>query len=171
MAENVSWKKIVKSESNYLGEWDLPVDHKPVVVTIRDAVQEVVTIPARSIIKNALVITFDELPKKFVCNSTNGARIEKALGTRILSEWVGKKIEIYVDDKVKFGSGLVSAIRVKPQAPAQDNIEYHCSVCGKTIAKDLYDKSIERYGKAYCSKECLDKDVKGDDVEEILGDK
>ena len=119
MAEDVSWKKIVKAESNYLGEWDLPVDHKGVVVTIRDAVEEKVSIPARNITKTALVITFDEFPKKFVCNNTNGTRIEKALGTRIVSKWVGKKIELYVDDNVKFGSGLVSAIRVRPKAPAQ----------------------------------------------------
>ena len=136
MAEHISWKKITKAESNYLGEWDLGSGN--VIVTIKDAVQEEVQIPARNIVKKALVISFEEFPKKFVCNDTNGKRIQRALGTRFLNEWVGKKIELYVDDKVRFQSELVSAIRVKPTAPTQKGVVYHCEVCGKEISNSVW---------------------------------
>ena len=162
MAEHVSWKKITKNESNYLGEWDL--GNSNAVVTIKDAKEEEVRIPARNIVKTALVITFEEFPKKFVCNDTNGKRIQRALGTRFLDEWVGKKIELYVDDKVRFQSELVSAIRVKPTAPTQANLVYRCEICGKEINKDVYDYSMQKFGKAYCGKECLEKDTKGEDL-------
>ena len=66
MAEHTIWKKITKAESDYLGEWDM-VDHD-LVLTIKDAKQETVKIPARNIQKESLVITFVETDKKFVCN-------------------------------------------------------------------------------------------------------
>jgi len=164
MAENISYKKITKANSNYLGEWDMPQDGSDVVYTITDAVQELVTIPSLNLNKEKLVITFAETSKKFVCNDTNGGLIEKALGTKMLSEWVGKKIQLYSSHSVKFGRSVVSAIRVRPTAPATAAPEYHCAICGKVINKDTYTRSIEKYGKAYCSKECLDVDTKGKDI-------
>ena len=75
MAEHINWKKITKAESNYLGEWD--IENEDIVLTIKDAKEEVVKIPARKIEKKSLVITFEETEKKFVCNTTNASRIEK----------------------------------------------------------------------------------------------
>ena len=162
MAEHVIWKKITKAESDYLGEWD--VTDEDLVLTISDAKKEEVKIPARGISKEELVITFVETKKKFVCNQTNASRIEKALGTRYLDEWVGKKIQLYSDPKVMFGKQTVPAIRVRTKAPTTNEAEYHCSVCGTIVSKEIYAGSIAKYGKAYCSKECLDKDTKGEDI-------
>lgn len=36
-------------------------------------------------------------------------------------------------------------------------VEYKCSVCGKVISAKLYAQSIDKYGVALCSKECLEK--------------
>lgn len=33
--------------------------------------------------------------------------------------------------------------------------KFYCSVCKKEISKKFYDLSIEKYGNAYCGKECL----------------
>ena len=159
MAEHTIWKKITKAESDYLGEWDL-VD-RDLILTIKDAQQETVKIPARNISKESLVITFEEIDKKFVCNQTNAARIEKALGTRYLDEWVGKKIQLYSDPSVSFGKATVPAIRVRPDAPTSTAPVYHCSVCGEIIDEKTYLASMKKYGKPYCSKECLDADTDG----------
>lgn len=164
MAENISYKKVTKANSDYLGEWDLPVDGSDTVFTIADAKMESITIPSIGLVKDKLVITLAETDKKFVCNDTNGGLIAKALGTKILSEWVGKKIQLYSNSKVKFGKTTVSAIRVRPDAPTTSTPEYHCSVCGKIISEDFYKKSMEKYGKAYCGKECLDVSTNGKDI-------
>lgn len=160
MAEYVSWKKVTKAESKYLGEWDIPIGEE-LVVTIADAVQEEVSIPARNITKQSLVITFAETPKKFVCNATNAKNIERATGSRILAEWVGKKIQLYVDSNVRMGNTTCAALRVRPKAPKEGKEVYVCSVCGTVVDKDLYKASVEKYGKAYCSKECFEKDTVG----------
>jgi len=164
MAENISYKKITKADSDYLGEWDLPIDGSDAVFTIVDAKQERITLPSIGLVKDKLVITFEETNKKFVCNDTNGGLITKALGSANLAEWVGKRIQLYSNHKVKFGKDLVSAIRVRPVAPTTSEPEYHCSVCGKVINKSTYDGSITKYGKAYCSGECLNEDKNGKDV-------
>lgn len=162
MAEHVNWKKLTKVDSPYLGEWD--VAGNDVIATIIDAKLEEVKIPARGIVKNALVITFKEFEKKFVCNQTNASRIEKALGTKYIDEWIGKKIQLYSDPNVKFASQTTAAIRVRTFAPKSEKVEYHCSVCGTIIDENTYKQSVAKYGKAYCSKNCLDIDKNGTDL-------
>lgn len=161
MAENISYKKITKAESNYLGEWDMPLDGSDIVFTIKDAGMEEVKIPARGLISNKLVITFEETDKKFVCNDTNGGLISKALGTKILSEWVGKKVQLYSNHNIRFGNSTTSAIRVRPIAPTSSKPQYICSVCGCIMDEKTYKASIAKYEKSYCSKECYDLDTKG----------
>lgn len=164
MAEHVSWKKITKAESPYLGEWDLPVG-QDTIFTIVDAKQEEIKIPAKGIAKTSLVITFKETNKKFVCNMTNGKAIERATGSRLLDEWIGKKIQMYVDNNVRFGNDVCAALRVKPRPVKEDKPTYTCSVCGKVIDEKTHRASVAKYGKSYCSKECLEKDTVGKDFE------
>lgn len=41
-------------------------------------------------------------------------------------------------------------------AETSNSSDYVCSVCGKELTEDFYNKSIKKYGAAFCSKECLD---------------
>ena len=102
-----------------------------------------------------VIIAFEENVKPLACNKTNAASITKALKSRFLDEWVGKKIQLYRSKNIKFGSESgIWGIRVRDYAPKVEGEKCHCSVCGKEIAKKLYDGTIAKYGKPYCSEEC-----------------
>ena len=67
-------------------------------------------------------VTFAELEKPMVLNSTNGQIIAKITGAEdnIETAWVGKKIVLFHDPNVSFGGKLIGGIRVrapKNQAP------------------------------------------------------
>lgn len=162
MAEHKSFKSYLKSESPYLGEWDIP-DGKDIVLTIKD-VSSGLIVGEKGRTTQGMVIYFVEKMKPLFCNITNAKIIERIYKTRFVDQWVGKKIQLYVDENITFGRTTVRGIRVRDFVPKSDKVEYHCSVCGKEITKELHDKSVEKYGKAYCSAECLDKDKNGTDL-------
>ena len=77
--------------------------------------------------------------------------METITGSDKIEDWYGKKIIVYVQDNIKFGKDLVSGLRIKPVPKRL------CSVCGNVISEETYNGSMQKYGKALCSKECLDK--------------
>ena len=57
-------------------------------------------------------VRFEEYSQPLILNKTNIKRLEKACGEDTDS-WVGKKVVLYVDHEVQFGSDIVSALRIK----------------------------------------------------------
>lgn len=101
------------------------------------------------------VVYFKETDKKLALNIANIRTIQKIYGVSRADLLVGKKIQIFRTMTDAFGT-TKPCIRIRPFIP-----ELKCSVCGKTIEEDLYFGSIQKYGRPYCSKECLEKDKKG----------
>lgn len=66
-----------------------------------------------------LVLKFHEFTKPLVCNLTNGKAIAKLVGSEDTDQWPGKRITLWVNPDVQFGSEIVSAIRVRGKAPAK----------------------------------------------------
>ena len=64
-----------------------------------------------------IIISFEEDPKQFWCNKINSMRISKRFGYET-DDWVGKKIQLYVDHEVEFGGKFVDGIRVNVPRPA-----------------------------------------------------
>lgn len=70
------------------------------------------------------VLSFNELPKRLVLNRTNATIIKNMYGSQFPG-WIGKRIALFKTE-VPFGNKMVSAIRVKPippidqQPPEQD---------------------------------------------------
>ena len=60
-------------------------------------------------------LSFSELDKPMVLNSTNIHMTAKACGSDDTDEWMGKKIVLYEDPNVSFGGKLVGGIRVRAQ--------------------------------------------------------
>lgn len=58
-------------------------------------------------------ISFTELDKPMVLNSTNIHLCAKACGSEDTDEWVGKKVVLYEDPNVSFGGKLVGGIRIR----------------------------------------------------------
>ena len=72
-------------------------------------------------------LTFEELDKPMVLNSTNGQIIAKITGAEdnIETAWVGKKIVLYNDPNVSFGGKLMGGIRVRaPKFPAKESLPF-----------------------------------------------
>ena len=106
------WRKI--SNSNYLGSWDLEPNEKR-IVTILAVAQEMLKANPQAEEQPCVVAEIkDSLP--MVLNKTNLRAIEKALGSGIIEEWVGKQITIY-SKKIKAFGETVDALRVEPVAP------------------------------------------------------
>ena len=92
-----------------------------------------------------------------VLNVTNCETISAVYGTPNILEWAGKKIAVYAS-KTSMGKKTVPCLRVKKYRPDV------CIYCGKELEPALYNGSIKKYGKPYCSGECKDKDIKGVNV-------
>ena len=104
------------------------------------------------------VVYFVETDLKLALNMANIKIIQKIYNETRADKLVGKKIQIFRTTTNAFGE-IKPCIRVRPFIP-----ELKCSVCGKDIDEKTYYGSIAKYGRPYCSKECLDKDTKGEQL-------
>ena len=91
----------------YLAKEDLA---GPSVVTIRDVQPQTV----EGSLSPKLIVSFYELVKPLILNSTNIRRIASMLGTAELSAWPGRQVTLYVDTNVEFGGKQVGGIRISP---------------------------------------------------------
>ena len=104
------------------------------------------------------VVYFKETELKLALNIANIKIIQRIYGEQRADKLVGKKIQIFRTTTNAFGE-TKPCIRIRPFIP-----ELKCSVCGKTLSEDIYFGSVKKYGRPYCSKECLDKDTKGEQL-------
>ena len=102
-------------QSKYLTKADVT---PPILVTVRGWEQvNVAKEGCEPELRYAL--TFDELDKPMVVNSTNGQIIAAITKAEDFDGWVGHKIVLYNDPNISFGGKLTGGIRCrapKPQA-------------------------------------------------------
>lgn len=146
------WKKL--QDNNYVGEWIFDGTDKDIIVTIKSIAREDVFLPEANTTEKDRVISFVEIPQKFICNTTNAKRISKVVGSEYIEDWVGKRIALYFDKTVKFGRETVGGIRVRPTAPHAPV----CTDCGKDISSDsghtpewVADYTKRKYGRELCA--------------------
>lgn len=132
------------------------------VLTIKEVKQEQIT-SNNGEVELKPVAHFVENVLPMVLNVTNCKMIEKLYGTGNIYEWVGKKVQVFAT-KTKVAGQAVPCLRIEDVIPTTNEVQYLCSVCGKPISKAYYEQSIAKYGKPYCSPECLTKDTKGEDL-------
>lgn len=132
------------------------------VLTIKEVKREKLT-SQNGVIEEKPVAYFQEDVLPMVLNVTNCKMIEKIYGTGNIYDWVGKKIQV-ISTKTKVAGETVPCLRIENVIPTDNTPKYYCSVCNKEISKDIYDKSMKHYNKAYCSKECYDEDTKGKQI-------
>ena len=156
MAEALTnWKNLSKYE--YLGAYSLEGIVDEIVLNIEKVKGEKITSEGGKV-DNCPVAYFKEkekngvVVKPMVLNKTNCKVITALYNTPFIENWANKKIKIYVQKNVQFGKKLTDALRIKNEVPS-----FTCSVCGKEIEESLYNGSTAKYGRAFCSKECLEK--------------
>ena len=170
MEKLTMWKKTCNKQ--YLGSWDLCVGadandkpiYKDLIVTVKDVKEDLVTdmekvktnrnlkATKEELSKKELLVYFEELEKPMIIHAkTNFQGLENATGTPFIEKWIGKQVCVYVEKGVKAFGVVTDALRIKPK-PTRI-----CDVCGTIISESTYNASISKYGKALCSKNCLEK--------------
>jgi hypothetical protein len=101
------WRKMMDSNSEYVGAWDLNGD---TTVTIKEV--------KTAKVKNdkgegrKLILIFVDKPKGMISNVTNNKTISRMYGTDV-DAWVGKKITLYAT-VTTVGGEETDCIRVRP---------------------------------------------------------
>jgi hypothetical protein len=112
------WRKFIND--TYLNESDFlhpeTGDKITVIGTITKIETEEVTNPSGK--SDELPILHFKKSKPLVLSAKiNFKNIESALKSSFIEDWIGKRIELFYDPTVKFGSQRVGGVRVKPVAP------------------------------------------------------
>lgn len=155
MAEKLThWKKLTNPD--YLGAYALE-PNEDMVVTIKSVANELVASPDGKK-ETCLVMRFTENVKPMVLNATNSKTIAKLFKTPYIEEWVGRKIQLYVQTGVKAFGDVVDALRVRPFLPVEKELK--CADCGKKIegngkstAEVIAKYTLDKYGRMLCN-EC-----------------
>lgn len=145
---------------NFVGSYDLIVgvddNNQPiykdriVMIDYVNAKEEVMDAQTNKKVEKTVAHFKDKDVKPMILNTTNKKGIETATGTIFLEKWAGKQILLTVEQVKAFGK-VQPALRIKPVPKRL------CDVCGKVISEEIYQGSMQKYGKALCSKECLEK--------------
>lgn len=144
--EKTSWKTLVDWQS--LSSSSMAEEEKTLTIKSIDR-EEIVSNNGRKEV--VPVCRFHEDVPPMALNKTNMRTMESITGSDKIEDWYGKKIVVYVQKNIKFGKDLVSGLRIKPVPKRL------CSVCGNVIDEQTYQGSMQKYGKALCSKECKEK--------------
>ena len=118
--EKTHYRKVFKSD--HLGAPDLEEmleDGKSLVFTIKHVKQEINVRVAGSS-GNFNIAYFVEGIKPLVLNSTNSKQVSKFAKSPFVEDWNNVKIELYIDEKVKFGKEIVQGVRIKHLQPKDD---------------------------------------------------
>jgi hypothetical protein len=147
------WKKLMNR--NYLGSWDLE-QGKDLVLTIKHAYNQDVDNQSGGKDKCLLIDFMEDGFKPLILNNVNCQSIEKALGSKYVEDWEGKKISMFVASVSAFGE-VVDAIRIRTVAP-KEQIIYSCDECGKPImpssgmsSESIAQYTMKKYGKSLCA--------------------
>lgn len=170
MAEQLThWKKLANPD--YLGAYALDPGQE-LIVTIASVANEAVT-GADGKKETCMVMRFRENVKPMVLNATNSKTITKLFKTPYIENWIGRKIQLYVQAGVKAFGDVVDALRVRPFLPVEK--ELLCADCGQAIegfgkssAETVAKHTLSKYGRMLCS-DCASKAAEASKAEEDTG--
>lgn len=149
------WKSL--TNPTYLGTYSFS-DNADIMGTIKSVNNEVVTGEGGRK-EECTICYFAENIKPMILNKTNMKTIQKIAGTPFVEEWVGTKISIYADPKVKFGREITGGLRIRSKAlNIQASVLPKCEICGNDIqplssmtAEQVAAYTKSKYGQAFCS--------------------
>ena len=96
-------------QSKYLKKEDFP---EPATLTIKD-VSKVNIAKENEQPQYKYAMTFAEVAKPLLLNSTNIKRTAKACGSEDSDDWTGKKIVVFNDTEVEFAGEIIGGLRVR----------------------------------------------------------
>lgn len=165
-------------DSEYLGAEDIDDGAEP-ILTIDAIWNGMVTLQRGK--ENKDVMTFKEEKtnginnvRPLIVNATNRKTLRKLFGSVQASVLVGKRIQLFVDDKVRDPEtgGMRDGIRIRPFKPREQATIEPCTECGAVLTAfgsmspaKLAEYTRKKYGKTLCS-ECAKKAAEAQEVQE-----
>ncbi len=117
------WRKFIND--TYLNESDFFHPETGEIITIVGTISEIktqkVTNPSGKS-DELPILHFNECKPLVLSAKINFKNIESALKSSFIEDWNGKKIELFYDPSVKFGSQRVGGVRVKPRKPEKPKL-------------------------------------------------
>lgn len=153
MEKLTHWKKL--HNPDYLGAYALDPD-TDLIVTIREIKKETV-IGVNGKKEECSVMYFEEKDiKPMIVNATNFKMMEKLLKSRYIEKWYGKKIQLYADYNIRFGSETVEGLRIRDFLPKIETLicgdcKKNITPAGKMTAEQLAEYTQRKYGSALCA--------------------
>lgn len=143
-------------ESEYLGAEDIDDGTEP-ILTIAALWYGSVTLQRGKENKDVLSFVEERVPgimqvRPLIVNATNRKVLRKLYGDAKASTLVGKRIQLYIDHKVRDpqDGGYTDGIRIRPFQPKEQNPVHPCERCGNEI-KPAWKKTpaqVAAYTKA-----------------------
>ncbi|MBQ9270416.1 MAG: hypothetical protein IJ206_13065 [Oscillospiraceae bacterium] len=150
------WKKLTNPD--YIGSWAFDPGQE-IVATISGVNQQDV-IGSDGKKEVCTIVHFAEPIKPLILNTTNAKAISKVAKSEYIEDWVGHKIQLYVERVRAFGE-TVDAVRVRPTKPKPVQEIPPCQNCGQALkpafGKELpalMEYSIANTGRVLCAS-CL----------------
>jgi hypothetical protein len=100
------------SDGQYLKKEDV---NPPQVWTITDVKEQTVTTPGKEP-KDKVVLFFDGTKKRLIVNLSNGDALYTLTCAEDPQEWIGTRVELYVDEAVVYAGKKVGGVRLRKPA-------------------------------------------------------
>lgn len=157
--EKTHWKKVV-SDPNYIGEADFEQGEEKILTIAKVNSSETVT-TAEGKSQKAVVHWAEKDNKPMILNVARSKAIAKVAGSPYFEDWIGVKVQLYIENGIKAFGEVVSAVRVRNFKPKSAAIK--CEDCGKPItgaygmnAEQMAAYTESNYHKKLCA-ECAKK--------------
>lgn len=161
--EKTHWKRVV-SDPNYIGEADFREGEEKVLTIAKINAGETVT-TAEGKSKKAVVHWKEAGNKPMILNVARSKNIEKVAGSPYFEDWIGVKVQLYIEHGIKAFGDIVSAVRVRPHKPRveaqrkpKEETPIICSACDKAVepamgrsAAWLANYTTKKYGMVLCA--------------------
>lgn len=156
--EKTHWKAVV-SDPNYIGEADFaPGEEK--VATIRQVNQKETVTTAEGKSQKAVLHFQENGLKPMILNVARSKAIEKVAGSPYFEDWLGVKIQLYIEHGIRAFGDIVNAVRVRPFKPRVQSSgpTPPCADCGREIVAALGKTpaylaayTTKKFGVALCA--------------------
>lgn len=158
--EKTHWKRVV-SDPNYIGEADFQEGEEKVLTIAKiNAAEMVATAEGKS--KKAVVHWAEPGNKPMILNVARSKNIEKVAGSGYFEDWVGVKVQLYIEHGIKAFGDIVSAVRVRPYKPrikqGEEARPILCSACDRPVVPamgyspaQLAKYTTKKYGMVLCA--------------------
>jgi len=133
--DNISFDKLVPSESKYLSKEDLTPEG--FIVTISGFTQETLEYDGKK--EEKVIVHFQENLKPMVLNFTKSQAIKMATGSDGTTGSIGKQIIVFRDDSIMFGKKAVGGIGVRTTQIAATPVAPQAATPGHQVPRAYSD--------------------------------